>query len=73
MTMDGSWFDAWTRRQFGLVVGSSVGSLLGLSQIDAADAKKKGDRCGHPFSGDACDGGGCCLDLQCIEGSCQLP
>jgi hypothetical protein len=39
--MDASRFDAWTRRRFGLVVGSGTASLLGLSVLGDAEAKKK--------------------------------
>ena len=41
--MDGSRFDAWTRRRFGLAAGGAVGSLLVLSGsgADAGDGKKK--------------------------------
>lgn len=37
--MDGSRFDAWTRRRFGLVMGGGVASLLGLVIGDGAEAK----------------------------------
>jgi hypothetical protein len=39
--MDGSQFDAWTRRGFGAAAGGLAGSLLALSAIPSAEAKKK--------------------------------
>jgi hypothetical protein len=39
--MDGSRFDAWTRRRFGLAAGGLAGSLLALMGLDDAEAKKK--------------------------------
>lgn len=39
--MDGSRFDAWTRRRFGLVAGGLGASLLGMMQIEDAEGKKK--------------------------------
>lgn len=38
--MDGTRFDAWTRRRFGMVTGGAAASLLGLSELLDADAKK---------------------------------
>ena len=38
--MDGTRFDAWTRRRFGLATGGALASLLGLSMLDEAEAKK---------------------------------
>ena len=48
--MDGSRFDAWTRRRFGLAAGGLAGSLLSLIGIGPDDAqarkgKKKKRRC----------------------------
>jgi hypothetical protein len=43
--MDGSHFDAWTRRRFGLAMGGGVAALLGLSALDNADAKHKKKKC----------------------------
>ena len=37
--MDGSHFDAWTRRRFGLAVGGGVAALIGLTARDDAEAK----------------------------------
>jgi hypothetical protein len=42
--MDGSRFDAWTRRQFGLAAGGLAGSLLTLAGLVDAEAKKKGKK-----------------------------
>ncbi|MGH2618313.1 MAG: hypothetical protein ACRDJC_24040 [Thermomicrobiales bacterium] len=39
--MDGSRFDAWTRRQVGLVAGGLAGSFLGLVGLESAEAKKR--------------------------------
>jgi len=41
MVVDGSRFDAWTRRQFGLAAGGMAASLLGLASLAETDAKKK--------------------------------
>ena len=50
--MDGSRFDTWTRRRFGLAAGgAAIAGLLGLAGLDDADArrrrrrKKKKDKC----------------------------
>ena len=50
--MDGSRFDTWTRRKFGLAAGgAAVAGLLGLAGLDDADAarrrrgKRKPKRC----------------------------
>ena len=63
--MDGSRFDAWTRRRFGLAVGGLAGSLLGIvgggSDDLAAKQKKKKKRCRK--LGQSCREGGkraCC-------------
>jgi hypothetical protein len=75
--MDGSRFDAWTRRRFGLVVGSGVASLAGLSALDDAEAKKKRKKkkkCKKIKNG--CKTSGkkkrCCKGLTCGE-SVALP
>jgi hypothetical protein len=39
--MDGSRFDEWTRRRFGLVAGGVATSLLGLAALEAEAKKKK--------------------------------
>jgi hypothetical protein len=38
--MDGSQFDAWTRRRVGLATGGLAAALLGLVQLEGAGAKK---------------------------------
>lgn len=69
--MDASRFDAWTRRRFGLVVGTGIAALAGASARDDADAKKKRKRkkkkrckklkqpCGGKKK--------CCKNLTCAE------
>ena len=42
--VDGSQFDAWTRRRFGLAAGGLVASLLGLTRLDAEAKKHKKKR-----------------------------
>jgi hypothetical protein len=39
--MDGSRFDAWTRRHFGLAAGGLAASLMGLAASGDVEAKKK--------------------------------
>src|SRR5262245_41081477 len=67
--LDGSRFDAWTRRRLGLAAGGFVASLLALVGVDAA-AKKKGkkkkQRCRK--LGEFCTPGGsqkCCDNQRC--------
>ncbi|MCC7021923.1 MAG: hypothetical protein IT338_03805 [Thermomicrobiales bacterium] len=43
--MDGSRFDAWTRRRFGLAAGGLAASLLGLAGFEETEAKRKKKRC----------------------------
>lgn len=70
--MDGSRFDAWTRRRVGLAAGGAVGSLLGLLAPGADDAgAKKKKRCRK--LGQPCTPGG---KRQCCKRrglSCQPP
>jgi hypothetical protein len=68
--MDGSRFDAWTRRRFGLAAGGLAGALLGLvGRDDAVLSKKKGKkkkRCRR--AGQGCTSGKkrkCCKNLDC--------
>jgi hypothetical protein len=42
--MDGSQFDAWTRRRFGVAAGGLTAALLGFLSLDEAEAKNKGRR-----------------------------
>mgnify|MGYP000141384706 CR=1 FL=1 len=42
--MDGTQFDAWTRRRFGLAAGGIGASLLGVAALDEAEAKRSGKK-----------------------------
>lgn len=42
--VDGSCFDAWTRRRFSIATASAVAGLLGLGERDDALAKRKRKR-----------------------------
>lgn len=42
--MDGSRFDAWTRRRFGLAASGITASLLGLASVAESEAKKKNNK-----------------------------
>jgi hypothetical protein len=73
--MDGSRFDAWTRRGIGLALGGGVISALGLSLRDDATAKKKKKKKRCKKLKQACQPGSktkCCQDLACGE-SVALP
>ncbi len=67
--MDGSRFDAWTRRRFGLAAGGFAGALRGLMGFDGAVAKKgkkRKRRCKR--AGQGCGSGKrrkCCKNLVC--------
>jgi hypothetical protein len=66
--MDGSQFDAWTRRRFGIAGGFLAASLLGAGDLTVGKAKKKGrKRCKRLAQG--CKPGGnkkrCCQGLRC--------
>lgn len=68
--MDGSRFDAWTRRKFGIVVGGFAAALLALGSTDEGDARKRRrkrrKRCKRLRAG--CTPGGkrtCCGELIC--------
>jgi hypothetical protein len=65
--MDGSQFDAWTRRRFGRAAGGVAGVLLARGGAPDAEAQKKR---GCKKLGDSCKPGArrkCCKDqgLQC--------
>ena len=69
--MDGSQFDAWTRRRVGLAAGGLAGSLLSLEAVKVAAAKKKKKKARCKRDGQDCGGKQkCCTDLVCrpIEG-----
>ena len=68
--MDGSRFDAWTRRRFGLAAGGLAGTLFALVAPDDAvlskRGKKKKKRCKR--AGQGCTSGKrrkCCPHLVC--------
>jgi hypothetical protein len=69
--MDGSQFDAWTRRRFGLAAGGLTAALLGIGLIEDASAKKKRRRKKKKRCkklGDTCKQGGkrkCCKGTRC--------
>lgn len=71
--MDGSRFDAWTRRRFGLAAGGLVGSFAGLFGIGEDDAKaKKGKKKRCRKLGQSCKSSGkraCCKKkgLACLQ------
>jgi hypothetical protein len=65
--MDGSRFDAWTRRHFGLAAGGLAASLLGISASADTEAKKKKKKCKKLGTG--CTPGGkrkCCKKQNLI-------
>jgi hypothetical protein len=71
--MDGSRFDAWTRRRFGLAAGGLAGSLVALESAKVATASQKKKKKQRRCKKDGQDCGGrqkCCEDLICrpIEG-----
>ena len=68
--MDGSRFDAWTRRGFGLAAGGLAGSLLAQAAPLATEAKKKKKKKKNKCRefGDSCSSNGkdaCCCGLAC--------
>lgn len=72
--MDGSRFDAWTRRRFGLAAGRLTGSLVGVGVLrDNAEAKKKGKKDSCRTLNQSCKLTG--KRACCKKGglSCQLP
>jgi hypothetical protein len=69
--MDGSGFDAWTRRRFGMAAGGLAASVAAMAGFGEAGAKNKkkcrkfGDRCGLGKNQQ------CCCPLQCgLSGEC---
>jgi hypothetical protein len=67
--MDGSRFDAWTRRRFGAAAGGLAGSLLGLAAFTGTAAKKRCRKLGEPCKQDGSRKKKCCKGkgLQCRE------
>jgi hypothetical protein len=68
--MDGSQFDVWTRRRFGLAAGGLSASLVGFIGLDSAEAKKKHKKKKKKKCkklGETCtpDGTACCDCLAC--------
>lgn len=72
--MDGSRFDAWTRRRFGLAAGGVVTSILGLAGLGEVTLGKRHRHRHKPRKkrckklGNTCAVGGkraCCNDLAC--------
>lgn len=64
--MDGSRFDAWTRRGFGTAAGGLAGALLAQAALPVAKAgKKKKKKCGK--LNDQCNSGKkkCCCGYEC--------
>lgn len=66
--MDGSRFDAWTRRRVGLAAGGLTVGLLGLTGLAETEAKKKHKKKCKKL-GIGCNTTGkkqrCCADLLC--------
>jgi len=76
--MDGSRFDTWTRRRFGLAAGGLTATLLGLASQEEVEGKHHHHHHHHHHNhekkctkaGDSCTKGGkhdCCHDLHCRE------
>jgi hypothetical protein len=57
--------DVWTRRRFGLATGGAIGAVLGLAASDAAEAKKKRNRCVKHLRPCQVGGRKCCHDDEC--------
>ncbi len=70
--MDGSRFDAWTRRRLGLAAGGLTAGLLGLTGLTETEAKKRKNKKKKKCQklGVGCNPTGkkkCCKDLSCEE------
>lgn len=70
--MDGSRFDAWTRRRFGVLAaaGGFAGSLIALIHEDAETTKRRKRKKRCTKQGKGCKPGGkrkCCQNLRCRE------
>ena len=70
--MDGSGFDAWTRRRFGMAAGGLAASVAAMAGFGNAKAKKKkkgtnccnrGKDCGTPGDPDR----KCCTNFLCMN------
>jgi hypothetical protein len=79
--MDGSFFDAWTRRHFGVASGSLIASLLTANLATNVTAKKrrKKKKCGKRRKrchgkcvkkSLCCGDGDCPANTYCCEGDC---
>lgn len=64
--MDGSRFDAWTRRGFGTAAGGVAGALLAQAALPGAEAKKKKKKKCTKLN-DPCNSGKkkCCCGYEC--------
>jgi hypothetical protein len=68
--MDGSHFDAWTRRRFGVAAGGLAGSLLAQAGTPGAEAKKgkkKKKKCGKLNASCNQNKKTCCCGYECFE------
>jgi hypothetical protein len=73
--MDNMWFDAWTRRRFGLVASGTVAVVLSrvvFQETPARKRRKKRRKCKAPNT--RCGAKGCCPPGQrCQNGGCMQP
>jgi len=53
--LDGTRFDSWTRRRFGLATGGALASILGMASVADVDAKKKNKKKKCRKLGQTCD------------------
>jgi hypothetical protein len=69
--MDGSRFDAWTRRRFGVAAGGAAATLFGLASLSDAAAKKKRKkrpkRCRKLWATCSPRGRRCCNRFKCRD------
>ena len=76
--MDGSRFDTWTRRRFGLAAGGFAATLLGLVRLDEAESKNSKPKHNKPKKAKKCKklGTGCnpgnqtCCSVNNVSVSC---
>jgi hypothetical protein len=80
--MEGSQFDVWTRRRFGLAAGGLSASLLAVTGVEAKKKRKKKKKKKCIKLGQECDpdGKACCDCLACgpifdglVENVCCRP